>query len=141
MTSSTMRVHVLRLTPGQEVKTCLKEFVAREAPGGAFVMTCCGSITTATLRMAAAPDGTTDKVVRYEKHFEVLGMSGTINQGGTHLHICLSDHQGSTVGGHVVGDLNVFTTMEVVLGEPKDLRMGRALDPVTGFTELTVTKD
>lgn len=138
---SNMKMHVLRLTPGQEVKTSLEEYVRREAVRGVVVLTCCGSLTSATLRLAAAPDGTTDKIKTFKKHFEVLGMSGTISRGGAHLHICLSDDQGGTLGGHVMGDLVVFTTMEIALGEATDVILDRQDDPATGYDELTVTKD
>ncbi|XP_045605311.1 bifunctional protein GlmU [Procambarus clarkii] len=138
---SNLKVHVVRLKPGDEVKEKLEEYVKREAVRGVVVMTCCGSVVSATLRLAAGPDGATNKIETYKKHFEVVGMSGTISPSGTHLHICLSDHQGAVVGGHVMGDLVVFTTMEVALGEVIDVTLGREHDPATGFDELTVTKD
>ncbi|XP_042862011.1 bifunctional protein GlmU-like [Penaeus japonicus] len=137
--SSSMKVHMLRLTPGQEVKSSLEEYVAREAKNGVFVMTCCGSLTSATLRLAANEEGVTSKVKTFHQHFEVLGMSGTIGRGGTHLHISLSDNDGRSFGGHVMKDLFVFTTMEIALGEPTDLVLGRAMDDATGYDELTVT--
>lgn len=40
-----------------------------------------------------------------------------------------------------MGDLTVFTTMEVALGEPLDLTLDRAFDSSTGFPELTIAKD
>ncbi|KAG7169640.1 bifunctional protein GlmU-like [Homarus americanus] len=137
---SNMKVHVLRLEPGQEVRKSLEEYVHREAPSGVVVMTCCGSITSATLRLASKTDGS-NKIETFKKHFEVLGMSGTISKGGTHLHICLSDEEGGTLGGHVMGDLVVFTTMEVALGEITDIKLSREYDSSTGFDELTVTKN
>lgn len=76
----------------------------------------------------------------FKQHFEVLGMSGTVGRGGTHLHVSLSDHEGRSFGGHVVRDLVVFTTMEIALGEPTGLALGRSADAATGFDELTVTK-
>ncbi|MPC67626.1 Bifunctional protein GlmU [Portunus trituberculatus] len=179
---------MLRLIPGQEVKEALEEYVRRHAPRGVFVMTCCGSVTSATLRLAANTNGETNKRERerrtrhtltkllissllihhhhhhhhhhyhhyhhhhhhhhhhhqiktYNQHFEVLSLSGTLSKGGTHLHICLSDNEGGTVGGHVMGGLRVFTTMEVALGEPLDLTLDRAFDDSTGFPELTITRD
>ncbi|XP_037798125.1 bifunctional protein GlmU-like [Penaeus monodon] len=138
--SSSMKVHMLRLTPGQEVKTSLEEYVAREAKNGVFVMTCCGSLASATLRLAANEEGVTNKVKTFNQHFEVLGMSGTVGRGGTHLHISLSDHEGRAFGGHVMKDLVVFTTMEIALGEPADLVLDRSADAATGFDELTITK-
>lgn len=67
-------------------------------------------------------------------------MVGSLCKDGVHLHACLSDDRGSTVAGHVVGGLEVFTTMEVMLGEPLDQVLSRTFDPKTGFAELVVTR-
>ena len=42
------------------------------------------------------------------------------------------------VGGHVLGDMVVFTTAEVVIGECEQVTFKREMDPRTGFGELTV---
>lgn len=69
--------------------------------------------------------------------FEIVSLVGTLNPDA-HLHVCLSDGEGRTVGGHVLGDLEVFTTAEVVVGEAADLRFSREMDERTGFPELAV---
>lgn len=74
------------------------------------------------------------------KHYEVLALNGTVSARGTHLHICLSDNNGGTIGGHVMGDLIVFTTMELMLGEPTDVVLSREDDAATGYDELTLKK-
>ena len=65
-------------------------------------------------------------------------MTGTISPSGTHLHACFSDVTGATLGGHVVSNLIVYTTMEVVLGEPTNLKLTREFDQETGYPELVV---
>lgn len=42
------------------------------------------------------------------------------------------------MGGHVLGDLEIFTTAEVVIGEAADLHFSREMDQQTGFPELVV---
>ena len=42
--------------------------------------------------------------------------------------------------GHVVGDCEVFTTAEVVIGECRDVQFTRPHDHRTGFDELKVEK-
>ncbi len=69
--------------------------------------------------------------------YEIVSLVGTLNPDA-HLHICLSDAEGQTVGGHVLGDLEVFTTAEVVIGEAADLHFNREMDERTGFPELVV---
>lgn len=80
--ASNLKVHMLRLRPGQEVSSALEEYVRRHAPRGAFVMTCCGSVTHATLRLAANANGETNKIESYNQHFEVLSLSGTLVRAG-----------------------------------------------------------
>ena len=67
-----------------------------------------------------------------------MSLVGTLNEGG-HLHISLGDENGRTISGHVVGDLNVFTTAEVVIGECDYLNFQREMDKKTGFPELAIS--
>lgn len=78
-------------------------------------------------------------MIRLQERFEIVSLVGTLNREA-HLHICLADKDGKTVGGHVMGDLEVFTTAEVVIGEATDLQFTREMDSRTGFPELVVQK-
>lgn len=77
------------------------------------------------------------QVVHLTGRFEIVSLVGTLNPDA-HLHISLSDIEGKTIGGHVLGDLEVFTTAEVVIGEAVDLKFTREMDVLTGFPELVV---
>lgn len=44
------------------------------------------------------------------------------------------------VGGHVMGNMKVFTTAEVVIGNCDMLSFTREMDDATGFDELVVTE-
>ena len=57
-----MSVYPMRLRPGQEIKQCLEEFVRDHGLNAAFVLTCCGSVTKATLRFAANTNNETNRV-------------------------------------------------------------------------------
>jgi len=76
-------------------------------------------------------------VVTYDEHFEICSLVGTLASSG-HLHIVLGREDGSSLAGHVVGDLVVFTTAEVVIGECQNAIFGREHDSATGFDELKV---
>lgn len=70
---------------------------------------------------------------------EIVSLVGTLSSiGGHHLHISLSTKQGNVIGGHVFGEMNVFTTAEVVIGECVDLNFTREFDRQSGFDELVV---
>ena len=79
------------------------------------------------------------QIVTYEGPFEIVSLVGTVSGGeGGHLHISLSDSKGQVIGGHVVGDLFIYTTAEVVLGECEGVRFERAHDKETGYEELVI---
>lgn len=50
--SGTLETYALRLRPGQELRGALMEFVNERGLESAFILTCCGSVTQATLRFA-----------------------------------------------------------------------------------------
>ncbi|KAM7395898.1 hypothetical protein PAMA_007257 [Pampus argenteus] len=134
---SPLLVHAVRFGPGQELLTSLQAFVEEKRLRAPFIITCVGSVTKATLRLANATATNTNEVIHLSGRFEIVSLVGTLNRDA-HVHICLSDGEGKTVGGHVMGDLEVFTTAEVVVGEAVDLQFTRELDERTGFPELVV---
>lgn len=52
MSKSNIKVYVLRLKPNQDLFKELDNFVKQNDLKSAFVMTCVGSLTKATIRMA-----------------------------------------------------------------------------------------
>ena len=75
----------------------------------------------------------------FDEHFEICSLVGTLTSGGmAHLHTTLGRKDGSTVSGHVVGDMLIFTTAEVVIGNAAGAKFDREMDDETGFDELVV---
>ncbi|PWA28263.1 hypothetical protein CCH79_00019696 [Gambusia affinis] len=148
---SVLRVHAVRFGPGQELLGSLQALVEERRLRAPFIITCVGSVTRATLRLANATATNTNEfspavqvltrfcsqVLQLSGRYEIVSLVGTLNSDA-HLHISLADAQGATVGGHVLGGLEVFTTAEVVVGDAVDLRFSREPDPRTGFPELVV---
>ncbi|KAI0227630.1 hypothetical protein LSAT2_021895 [Lamellibrachia satsuma] len=171
-TPSSLTCYALRLKPGQEIRSSLVQFAKEKKLKSAFVLTCCGSVQRATLRMAKvngkeegtqpeAQEGTRDckttkellqaqgselvehphrKVTTFKEYFEILSLTGTVSGDNGHLHVSLGDKDGHVVGGHVIGDMLVYTTAEVVLGECNDVAFERVFDEKTGFDELVIEK-
>ncbi|XP_039384320.1 bifunctional protein GlmU-like isoform X2 [Mauremys reevesii] len=135
---SAFSVYALRLGPGEDIVTSLLQFVEDKKLKAPFVMTCVGSITKATLRLANATASNTNQIIHLNERFEIVSLVGTLNKA-PHLHICLSDKDGKTVGGHVISDLEVFTTAEIVIGECTGLQFTREMDDRTGFPELVIS--
>lgn len=69
--------------------------------------------------------------------YEIVSLVGTLNPE-PHLHVSLADGSGSVVGGHLLANLRIFTTAELLLGEAEQLLFSREHDPRTGFPELVV---
>ncbi len=78
------------------------------------------------------------QVLALEGKYEIVSLVGTLSDGG-HLHASLADDKGCVVGGHVLGEMVVFTTAEVVIGECSQLMFNREMDTRTGFHELVIT--
>jgi uncharacterized protein len=72
--------------------------------------------------------------------FEIVALTGTLSQDGSHLHLAVADHQGRTVGGHLAEGWTVRTTAEIVLGADDLLLFAHEHDPATGYDELVVRK-
>lgn len=135
MESSSLKIHALRLKPGQDLKKELTDFVRKEKIEAAWIITCVGSLTQTNLRFANQPEGT-----RAQGHFEIVSLTGTLSINGSHLHISVSDSTGHTQGGHLLDDNLVYTTAEIVLGESNDLRFTREKDGTTEWEELQIKK-
>ncbi|XP_060570567.1 bifunctional protein GlmU-like isoform X2 [Ruditapes philippinarum] len=131
---SPLSTYVLRLCPGSEIVSSLQKLLKENYLEAAFILTCVGSVTKATLRMA---DSVTIKT--YEGHFEIVSLVGTLSAGG-HLHGSFSDKDGKVFGGHVIGDLLVYTTAEIVVGNCPLLKFEREHDDQSGYKELVVKK-
>lgn len=134
---SPLTVYALRLGPGEEILTSLIKFVEDKKLKAPFIITCVGSVTQATLRLANATVSNTNEIIQLNERYEIVSLVGTLNKE-PHLHICLADKDGKTVGGHVIGNLQVFTTAEIVLGECSGLQFTREMDEYTGFPELVI---
>ena len=59
---SDLKVHSLRLKKGQELKTELLKFAKQKKLSAPFILTCCGSVSSATLRYAAQKSGDKENV-------------------------------------------------------------------------------
>lgn len=97
-----------------------------------------GVVEYANLRMAGATPEAQD-VRRFEGPFEIVSGTGTISKDGCHIHISVSDKEGSVFGGHLKDGCPVAPTAEIVIGVFEDASFKRTFDSGTGFKELDVS--
>ena len=129
-----MKVHVVRFVKGDDVRLKLEEFVKEKKMKAAIVLSAVGSLTKASLRLANQ-----EKSKIFNGHFEIVSLSGTLSStGGSHLHMSISDEDGKTTGGHLTEGSIIYTTLEIAIGELKDVEFTRETDPVTTYKELKV---
>lgn len=127
-----MNTIVTRLRPGQDLKDELINLCFEHAIEAGFVLTCVGSLTRATLRLAGAEHPT----VFDAGPFEIVALSGTLSRNGVHLHVAIADKDGMVRGGHLLPGCSVYTTAEIVVGKLSEVTFVRRHDPETGYDEL-----
>jgi predicted DNA-binding protein with PD1-like motif len=130
---SRMSTLTLRLRPGQDLRQQLAAVVQAQQIRGGAVLTCVGSLTQVTLRLANQEGPSV-----YRGHFEIVSLVGTLAESGSHLHLSVSDSTGRTIGGHLLDGNLIYTTAEIVLGVLDDVEFRRETDPAFGYKELTV---
>lgn len=135
LSSSTMQTYSVRLKPGQDIKKALETIVQKERIGAGAVLTCVGSLTDVTLRLANQENAS-----EWKGHFEIVSLVGTLSTTGSHLHLSVSDSTGRTIGGHLLDGCRVYTTAELVIGTFPDLNYTREPDPTFGYQELVIRK-
>ncbi|CAH8496226.1 unnamed protein product [Heterobilharzia americana] len=110
-TNGQINVHLLRFGPDQDIYECLVHHILRHHLSGGFIITCCGSVKTAHLRLANLKEKT------FSGPFEIVSLVGTLtNDGHPHLHIALADSKGCVFGGHLLRNTKIHTTLEIVFG-------------------------
>mmetsp|Transcript_1241 Transcript_1241/g.1585 ORF Transcript_1241/g.1585 Transcript_1241/m.1585 type:complete len:176 (+) Transcript_1241:25-552(+) len=138
---SPLRVCACRFRPGEEIKSSLIKFAKENDLKAGFILSAVGSVTGAKIRLAKATSKNPNEIRMLKGKHEIVSLIGTISgDGGCHLHTSLGDAQGNVVGGHLMGEMPVFTTCEVVIGECEDLKWVREFDNCTGFDELEVRR-
>lgn len=128
-----MKIHALRLKPGEDPKAALDSFAQIYHVQAACVLTCVGSLRKAALRFANQ-----EETVILEGHFEIVSLTGVFSTDGGHYHIAISDGEGRTYGAHLMDGSQVFTTAEIVIAELPALRFIRTFDPHIGYPELDI---
>lgn len=131
--TSSVTTHSFRLHSGQDLKKELMFYCQRHHLHAATILSSVGSLTKAHLRMSGGKE-----TVEFQGPFEIISINGTLGEGGTHLHISLSNFDGRMIGGHLMDGCEIFTTAEIILLENKDLIFHREVDGHTGYKELII---
>ena len=129
------KTYAFRLKPGQDLKKEIQSFVNEYNISAGWIATCVGSLTNFALRFANQKEASVAS-----GHFEILSLAGTVSKNGSHLHICMGDTEGNTIGGHLLEGNIIYTTAEIILHATEDWNFTREIDQNTGCKELVVTE-
>ena len=128
-----MTVHVFRLSPNQDLKKELKNFVQNQNIKAGVILSVVGSLSAINLRTAGGKDS-----LNISDAFEIVSMTGTLSESGNHVHLAISDRTGKTLGGHLMDGCIVRTTAEIAIMTLENLSFERELDDRTGYDEVVV---
>ena len=132
---TTMQTYSFRLKPGQDLKKELDALVQQKRIEAGALLTCVGSLTDVTLRLANKTESNV-----WRGHFEIVSLVGTLSVNGSHLHLAVSDSTGQTLGGHLLEGSKIYTTAEIIIGIMPDMVYSREPDPTYGYRELVIRK-
>ncbi len=124
---------VLRLRPGDDLRSALEQWARERAIAAGFVVAAVGSLSIAQLRFAGR-----DEATRLDGPLELVALSGILSPDGAHLHASVSDADGRVAGGHLLPECLVRTTAEIMVGVPPGAAFARVHDPATGHRELAI---
>ena len=132
--SDHLRVHVFRLRPGDDLLGSIRAYVKANHIQAAVLLSAVGSLTQASIRYANQSEAHL-----HTGHFEIVSITGTVEEGGEHIHLSIATGQGNMIGGHLMTGCKIYTTGEVTLGEIEGVRFTRETDREgSGWDELKV---
>ena len=124
--------HCFRLTKGSDLKKEIESYTINNKISG-VILCAVGCLSKLTIRLA---DG--ESILEKEGMFEIVSITGTLSEDGVHIHISVSDENGSTIGGHLKDGCIVNTTAEIVLNIFDNIKFKREYDEETGYDELVI---
>ena len=131
---SKIQAYTFRLKPGQDLFKEITTFVNEKGIEAGNILTCVGSLTTATLRLASS----ISRYTTFEGPFEIVSLTGTVSMYGSHLHISISNGDGPTIGGHLGEGCLIYTAAEIVIGMFPEIVYKREYCEVSGHSELVI---
>lgn len=134
--SDSVETLVLRLKPGEEIFQAIEALLAEEQVQAGVITSLVGSLKTAHLRFADAPEGT-----MLSGPFEIISCTGVVALSGSHIHIGIADGAGQCLGGHLLPGSIVYTTVELVVQNlSQEWCFERKHCPLSGYEELAATR-
>ncbi len=130
-----MQTIVKRLKPDQEIFSEIESLCLSENIEAGVILSLVGSVKRAALRFANQENAS-----EIAGPHEIVSVTGTVSKTGCHIHMSISNGDGTTIGGHLLPGAIVYTTVELVILDMSETHsFSRSLCQLSGFEELTVT--
>ena len=123
----------LRMTPRQDFKKTLLSFAKENHIKAGRILPAVGSLEQINLQYANQDAG-----IKLKGYFEVVSLTGTFSSESAYLHMSVADGTGHTLGGHLLNENNVNTTLEVIAVDLTEVQFDREKDPTYGYPELVI---
>ncbi|CAN5754540.1 hypothetical protein BH11BAC4_BH11BAC4_13970 [soil metagenome] len=133
---SNLQTYAIRLKPGADLKKSIQSYITDKKIHAAWLVTCVGSLTDYGIRFANQPTAG-----KGTGHFEIVSLTGTLSDNGSHLHLSISDSTGKTIGGHLQEGCIVYTTAEIIIQSSNKFVFKRKKDGTTAWEELQVEEN
>jgi len=134
ITTDRLRIHVFRLRPGDDLLGGIRAYVNAHHIQAAVLLSAVGSLTQASIRYANQPEAHI-----HTGHFEIVSITGTVEEGGEHVHLSIATGQGTMIGGHLMTGCKIYTTGEITLAELVGVHFTRETDTGgSGWDELKI---
>ncbi len=128
-----MKKLVVRLKRGDLLKESILKICEKEKIEAGVILSSVGSLKKAFIRNAGATE-----IKELNKDLEIISLNGTVSMNRIHLHICVSDENLMTYGGHLEKGSVVNTTCELVILILDEYEFDKIYDEETGYNELLI---
>ena len=92
-----MQTIVRRLKPNQEIFAEIESLCQTENIEAGVILSLVGSVKKAALRFANQENAS-----EIDGPHEIVSVTGTVSKTGSHIHLSISDSEGTTIGGHLL---------------------------------------
>lgn len=130
-----MRKLVVRLKRGDQLKESIADICKKENVKAGVIVSSVGSLIKVRIRNAGATE-----IRELNEDLEILSLNGTVSVNRIHLHICVSDKNLVTYGGHLENGSIINSTCELVILDLDGYEFDKEFDNETGYNELLIKK-
>lgn len=128
-----MNVVVVRLKYHDLLKESIEKICIEKDIQAGVIISSVGSLVKARIRKAGAK-----KIEEINQDLEIVSLNGTVSKKRVHLHICVSDENLNTYGGHLEYGCVVNSTCELAILILDKYKFDKYYDESTGYNELLI---